>query len=58
MANNTPVSLRIPPEFKDFIKEDAKANHRSISGEINYLIEKGIKVAEIERKAVEAVQVS
>ncbi len=57
MANNTPVSIRIPEELEDFIKEDARNNRRSISGEINFLLEKGIKVAEREKEALESVKI-
>ncbi len=57
MANSTPVSIRIPEELEDFIKEDARNNRRSISGEINFLLEKGIKVAEREKEALERVKI-
>lgn len=56
MNNNIPTSVRIPKKLKDFIKEDAKNNRRSYSEEINFLIEKGIKVAEAEKEALENIK--
>ena len=56
MVENIPTSVRIPKELKNFIRKDAKNNRRSYSEEINFLIEKGIKVAEAEKEALENIK--
>jgi hypothetical protein len=40
------IFIRINSEFKGQIKEMAEMNHRSLSGQVVYLLEKGIQTEE------------
>ena len=44
-----PFGLRMPPELKGLVSEEAKKNRRSLNAELNVLIEEGMKCRE--RKA-------
>lgn len=37
--NAPAIKVRFPPDLKNWIEQQAKANHRSLTGEINYRLE-------------------
>jgi len=42
----SPTGVRLSPDTKEWIKHSAKENHRSISAEINFILEKYRKKSE------------
>lgn len=49
VAPTTTISLRVPTDLYDRFKLAAEADHRSIAGEVRYLIER--RVEDTERAA-------
>jgi hypothetical protein len=48
--NDHPTSIRIPPEVKEWLRERAEANCRTVNGEILALL-KASKIADAQKEA-------
>ena len=51
------IAVRIlKPEVSEFLKLDAKQNNRSVSGEINHLVELGMAEVLKEQKLIQSIR--
>jgi len=49
-SSYTPTSIRLPPELLDKLKEDAENEKRSVTKQIEYIIENYYKIVKLTQK--------